>query len=99
MTRKLTVHETPEHNGVAEQSNRTILEKVQAMLHDSDLPKFPWAKAAQHMVYLKNQTWTHTIGDMTPYKLLYDCKPNIGNLQAWGCKVCVHNTGNLKLDG
>ena len=65
------------------------------MLHDSDLPKFLWAEAAQHAVYLKNRTWTRTIGDTTPYKLLI----NLGNLQLWGCKVRVHNTGNSKLDG
>src|SRR5277367_4143076 len=35
-TRKLTVHDTPEYNGVAERLNRTII-TVRAMLHDSDL--------------------------------------------------------------
>ena len=30
--RKLTIHDTPEHNGVAERLNRTLLEKVRAML-------------------------------------------------------------------
>ena len=52
--RKLVVHDTPEHNGVAECLNRTLLEKVQAMLHESGLPKFLWAEATSHVVYLKN---------------------------------------------
>lgn len=38
--RNLTVHDTPEHNGIAERLNRTLLEKVRAMLHASQLPKF-----------------------------------------------------------
>ena len=41
---KLTVHDTPQHNGVAERLNRTILEKVRAMLHASGQPKFLWAR-------------------------------------------------------
>ena len=97
--RKLTVHDTPEHNGVAERLNRTILEKVRAMLHDSDLPKFLWAEAARHAVYLKNRTWTRTIGDATPYELLNGHKPNLGNIHPWGCKVRVHDAGNSKLEG
>ena len=31
--RRLTTHDTPEHNGVAEALNRWILERVRAMLH------------------------------------------------------------------
>ena len=88
-TRKLTVHDTPEHNGVSERLNRTIMEKVRAMLHDSGLPKFLWAEAVAHAVYLKNRTWTRTIGDTTPYEILHGRKPNLGDLHAWGCKVRV----------
>ena len=97
--RKLTVHDTPEHNGVAEHLNQTLLEKVQAMLHESGLPKFLWADATVHTVYLKNWTWTCTLGDTTPYEILNSQKPNIANLQPWGCKVCIHETRGSKLDG
>lgn len=97
--RKLTVHDTPEHNGVAERLNRTILEKVRAMFHDSGLPKFLWAEATAHAVYLKNRTWTRTLGNATPYELLNGQKPNLSGLHPWGCKVRVHDTTGSKLDG
>ena len=92
------VHDTPEHNGVAECLNRTIMEKVRAMLLDSDLLKFLWAEAASHAVYLKNRTWTWAIGDTTPYEILVGSKPNLSNLHPWGCKVRVHSPGGSKLD-
>ena len=57
-TRRLTIHDTPEHNGVLERGNRTYLEIFRAMLHDSSLPKFLWAEAVSHTVYLRNCTWT-----------------------------------------
>ena len=69
------------------------------MLHESGLPKFLWAEAIVHAVYLKNRTWTHTLGDTTPYEILNGQKPNLKNLQPWGCKVQVHDTGGSKLDG
>ena len=40
MEQKLTVHDTPSHNGVAECHNRMIVERVHALLHASGLPKF-----------------------------------------------------------
>jgi transposase InsO family protein len=52
--RRLTVHHTPEYNGVSERLNRTLLNKVRAMLHDSGLPKFLWGEALMYAVYLKN---------------------------------------------
>lgn len=45
--RRLTVHDTPEHNGVAEGLNRTLLEKVRAMLHAADLPGNLWGESMQ----------------------------------------------------
>jgi hypothetical protein len=52
--RSLTVHDTPEYNGVSQQLNRTLLEKVRVMLHAGQLPKFLWGEAVKHVVYLKN---------------------------------------------
>jgi hypothetical protein len=46
------VHDTPEHNGIAERLNRTLLEKVRAMLHASGLPKFLWGETVKHAVYV-----------------------------------------------
>jgi transposase InsO family protein len=54
----LTVHDTPEHNGIAEYLNRRVLERVRAMLHESNLPAFLWSEAARHAIYLINRTPT-----------------------------------------
>ena len=42
---RLTAHDTPQENSVAERLNRTILEKVCAMLHSAQLPKYLWGEA------------------------------------------------------
>ena len=97
-TRQLTVHDTPEHNGVAERGNHTNLQIVRAMLHDSGLPKFLWAEAISHAIYLRNRTWTRAIGETTPYELLNRNKPNLADIQPWGCKVRVHDVEGSKLD-
>jgi hypothetical protein len=78
--RKLTIHDMPKYNGVAERLNHTLLEKVRAMLHASGLPKNLWGKAVMHAVYLKNCTSAHTRGQ-NPIRNAYwqetkYCKPS-----------------------
>jgi len=51
---QLTVHDTPEQNGVAEPLNRTLVEKTCALLFESNLPKTLWGYAIFHINYLKN---------------------------------------------
>ena len=78
---------------MAERGNRTNLEIVCAMLHNSGLPKFLWAEAISHAIYLWNRTWTCAIREGTPFKLFKKngSKPNLAGLHPWGCKVQVHD--------
>lgn len=46
---------TPQHNGVAERMNRTIIEKVRCMLRMSNLPKSFWGETVGTAVYLINR--------------------------------------------
>jgi len=96
--RKLTVHDTPEHNGVAERLNRTIVERTRALLHASGLPKFLWGEAISHATWLKNRTVTRALNNKTPYEMLFKKKPNLEHLPIWGCRVKVHSTNGSKLD-
>jgi transposase InsO family protein len=55
---RLTTHDMPKHNGVAESLNRHLLEHVHAMLHQSGLPKMLWGEALHHAIWLKNHSST-----------------------------------------
>ena len=50
----LTVHDTPEENGIAERLNRTLLEHTSAMLMTAQLLKNLWPETIHHAVWLKN---------------------------------------------
>ena len=96
---KLTVHDTPEHNGVAECYNRTITEMVRAMLHSSGLPKFLWAEAARHAVWLRNRATTKALDGTTPYEAAKGRKPDIREVREFGEKVWVKQKKVDKLSG
>ena len=97
--RRLTTHDTPKHNGVAESLNHQVLECVWAVLHHSSLPKFLWGEAVLHAVWLKNRTSTRALKSLTPFEALTGKKLNLSNLPEWGTKVWVHDNTNSKLEG
>ena len=51
-----TVSFTPQHNGVAERMNRTIVEKVRCMLRATKLPKSFWGATVLTSCYLINKS-------------------------------------------
>jgi len=93
------MHDTHQEAGVAERRNRTIVERVRALLHSSGLPKYLWAEAACHVVWLLNRTTTKAMEGMTPYEAVFGKKPNLKGLREWGEKVYVRIEGGNKLGG
>ena len=96
--RSLTVHDTPEQNGVAERLNHTLVEHACAMHYAADLPKFLWTKSIQHAVWLKNCMTTYQLDGKTPFEMLFGKKPDFTNLPEWGAKVWVLKEDRGKLD-
>jgi transposase InsO family protein len=88
--RCLTVHDTPQLNGVAERLNRTIVERIRAFTHSSGLPKFLWGEALRHATWLKNQMATRALDGLTPYQAVFGRAPDVSRLRRWGATVWVH---------
>lgn len=73
-----------EQNGGAERINRTLFNKVRALLIASNLPKFLWGEALLATVYIYNRTPNSSIDYKTPYELKNGIKPDISNIRTWG---------------
>ena len=50
--RELSTPYNPQHNGIAERKNRTIMEVARAMLNDKYIPMHLWAEATRIVVYI-----------------------------------------------
>ena len=87
---EITMPDMPQHNGVAEQLNRTLLEKAHAMLNDAELPDAYWFNALEYAVTLQNASPTHTLTDMTPKEAWSRNKPNVLHLKIFGCHAFMH---------
>src|SRR5579859_7294256 len=88
------IHETtapysPDQNGVAERANRTIMERVKAIIAEAQLDKRLWMENAETVVYLKNRSPTNAVVT-TPYELWHGVKPNLLHLRIIGSTSYVH---------
>ncbi|KAJ9558078.1 hypothetical protein OSB04_012692 [Centaurea solstitialis] len=83
---------TPQHNGVAERRNRTLIEAARSLLADSKLPITFWAEAVNTACYVQNRTLVVKSQGKTPYEIFKKKKPFIGFFKPFGCPCTILNT-------
>ena len=87
---------SPQQHGVAERPNCTLVELMRAMLIDTKLPKFLWAKAISHMAYIQNQAMTTALTGKTPYKAMFNKKPDITHLRPFRRLAYILDESNTR---
>ncbi|PSS22615.1 hypothetical protein PHLCEN_2v3081 [Hermanssonia centrifuga] len=97
IVRRLIVHNTPEHNGMAECVHRTIFNTVRTLLAESSLPPFLWGEAHNHAVYVYNHSPRSFLQFKTPFEARYGVRPNCTFLRPWGTCVLVKMDATSKL--
>ncbi|KAE8741645.1 hypothetical protein FOCC_FOCC012848 [Frankliniella occidentalis] len=79
---------TPPLNGTAERMNKTITERMRALLFDSGLAEEMWGEAALTAVYLINRSPSKTVNAL-PAELWYRSKIDLSNTHVFGSAVCA----------
>ncbi|CAL5379550.1 unnamed protein product [Camellia sinensis] len=85
-----TVPGTPQHNGVAERMNRTIVEKVRCMLKMAKLPKPFWGEAVLVACYLINRSPSVPLNFQIPDEVWSGREISYSHLRMFGCKAFAH---------
>ncbi|GJY43575.1 NIN-like protein [Tanacetum coccineum] len=88
IVQQLTPPYTPQHNGVSESRNRTLLDMVRSMMNLTTLPLSFWDYALESATRILNMVPTKKV-DKTPYELWYGKVPNLSYLKVWGCEALV----------
>ncbi|GJX03093.1 retrotransposon protein, putative, ty1-copia subclass, partial [Tanacetum coccineum] len=84
----LTPPYTPQHNGVSERRNHTLLDMVRSMMNLTILLLSFWDYALESVTRILNMVPTKKV-DKTPYELWYGKVPNLSYLKVWGCDALV----------
>ncbi|KAH9707030.1 Integrase catalytic domain-containing protein [Citrus sinensis] len=87
--RQFTVAYTPQQNGVAERMNRTLTERIRAMLRTASLPNSFWAEAVKTACYIVNRSPSTAIGLKTAMEMWTGKPADYSYLHAFGCPVYV----------
>ncbi|WCJ31679.1 Retrovirus-related Pol polyprotein from transposon TNT 1-94 [Euphorbia peplus] len=88
---------TPQHNGVSERRNRTLLDMVRSMMGFATLPKSFWGYALETALFILNRVPTKS-ATSTPYELFIGGKPKLSFMKVWGCLAYVKHIVSDKLD-
>jgi len=78
---------TPQENGVAKQTNRTIMECVRNMIRAQGLDLEFWVEAVHTTVYIKNRCTTKALDLKTPQEAWTGIKHDVSHLRVFGCKT------------
>lgn len=91
---------TPQHNGIAERSNRTVFESARSMLFYSGLPNEFWGDAVMYAIYIRNRCLTTADKNKSPYELWTGRKANVSHIRTFGCDAFMHvkDTDRTKLE-
>ncbi|GJV40750.1 retrotransposon protein, putative, ty1-copia subclass [Tanacetum coccineum] len=88
---------TPQHNGVSERRNRTLLDMVRSMMSQTTLPKSFWDYALETVARILNMVPTKKV-EKTPYEVWHGQAPKLSYLKVWGCKALVKRDTLTKPD-
>ncbi|KAI5335384.1 hypothetical protein L3X38_025517 [Prunus dulcis] len=87
---KLSTPITPQHNGVVERKNRTLLEMGRVILTSAKIAKKFWAEAISTACYTANRVYLRPGTTSTPYELWKGRKPNIKHMRVFGSVYYIY---------
>lgn len=79
---------SPQQNGKAERLNRTLMERVHAVMSESGMDHSLWAEAMLPAVFTRNRSPSKD-GRATSVERMYNKKPDVSMLRVWGSLVFV----------
>nr|GEW93897.1 hypothetical protein [Tanacetum cinerariifolium] len=90
--REFSIARTPQHNGITERKNKTLIKAARTMLVDSLLHIPFWAEVINTACYVQNRVLVTKPHNKTPYELLLGRTPSIGFMRPFGCPITILNT-------
>jgi len=93
---EVTAPYTPQHNGILERKNRTLVNMIRSMLKQKQMPHYLWGEAAATAAYLIIRSPTKKLQDKTPEEAWCGVKPSVQHLKIFGSLCFKHVPDQLR---
>lgn len=80
----------PQHNGLIERRNHTVMNMVRCLIREKKLPQMLWAEAVSTVVYILNRCPTKKIEGKVPWEVWTGLKPSVSHLRVFGSLAYAH---------
>ena len=81
---------SPNLNGIAERTNRTLVESARSMLERAELPRVFWAEGIVHAARIRNIFFCPRDSSTTSYEVMHGSKPVVSYLKILGSLAWNH---------
>uniref|UniRef100_H3GTF6 CCHC-type domain-containing protein n=1 Tax=Phytophthora ramorum TaxID=164328 RepID=H3GTF6_PHYRM len=97
---EFTVPYNPQHNGMSERMNRTLVEMTRCMLKESGLDKSYWCEAIMTATDIRNVLPNTSNPHASPFEMVFKRKPRLDHMRVFGseCYASVTKEKRKKLD-
>jgi len=86
---EVTAPYTPQHNGLAERRNRSLLDMTKSMLKMKKMPNTFWGEAVRTATYILNKCPTKKLNQI-PEEIWLGCKQSAKHLRVFGSLCYMH---------
>jgi len=76
---------------IKKKKNQHVLNVTRCIMFQSNFPRAFWSFVVVHVVHLINRLPSPVIQNNCPYKLLYNCVPDLSDIKVFGCLCFASN--------
>ncbi|POM68330.1 Integrase catalytic core protein [Phytophthora palmivora] len=87
---EFTVPHNPEQNGIAERTNRTLVEMTRCILKESGLDKSYWCEAMMTAADIRNVLPNTSNQHSSPFELVFKRAPRLDHMRVFGTECYAH---------